>query len=149
MLRSKTKVEELFHQEAILIGNHDGVPFFRAVALFGEAAAEWGKKAGTTGWNVFGTGDGAAGLAYLNKEGFYRAASWANVQQALVIEAGSKENDTRNLHAEACLEGIKAGMKAAGIVVKVIEEARVTRLAADRGEWVYLSDAVVEHLVGS
>lgn len=92
MLLSKAKVEELFNQEAMLIGNNDGVPFFRAVALFGKAAAEWGKKAGSPGWNVFGVGEGAAGLAYLNKEGFYRAASWANVQQALVIEAGGEED---------------------------------------------------------
>lgn len=87
MLLSKVKVDNLFSQEAMLIGKIDGVPYYRAIELFGEDAANYGQRGERTS-NIFGLGDSNKQLKYLNKEGFYRAASWANVEKALEIEKG-------------------------------------------------------------
>ncbi len=35
---SKAQVDALFQREAVLLGDSDGVPEFRAVALFGKEA---------------------------------------------------------------------------------------------------------------
>lgn len=85
---NKTKIEELFDQEAIYIGTSDAVPFSRAVELFGKDAANFGKSIPGTSSNSFGVASGT--LKYLKKAGFFMAASYANVEQAVEQENHSK-----------------------------------------------------------
>ncbi|SHG16710.1 MULTISPECIES: hypothetical protein [Eubacteriales] len=78
MLNSE-QVKCLFEQEAILIGNSDGVPIYRVAELFGDESAEFAGKYGTAG--VYNSIFGVRGfsLHYLTFRGFQQAASYANV----------------------------------------------------------------------
>jgi len=77
---NKAQTDALFQREAVLFGAEDGVPTFRAAALFGDSAVEHAK--GFTHkeyWNAYGVGDYT--LDYLTWQGFQTAASFYNVQQ--------------------------------------------------------------------
>ncbi len=78
MLNSK-QVNQIFRQNAILIGNADGVPEYRAVELFGEEAVDYvmGTKGRNGYYNGYGIGD--YNLFYLTYSGFQAVATYANV----------------------------------------------------------------------
>ena len=75
---SKNQVDELFSREAVLLGQADCVPGFRAAHLFGRDAVCHAKKI-DGGWNAYGIGDFT--LFYLTRKGFQAAASFYNIQQ--------------------------------------------------------------------
>ena len=75
---NKTQVDELFSREAVLLGQADCVPGFRAANLFSKDAVCHAKKI-DGGWNAYGIGDFT--LYYLTRKGFQAAASFYNVQQ--------------------------------------------------------------------
>lgn len=80
------QVKALFMQEAILIGNTDAVPLYRAEELFGTEAAQFAVKSKNS--NSFGIGN--FDLPYLTYKGFQFAASYCNVEKiykSLVKEA--------------------------------------------------------------
>ena len=79
---NKAQVDALFQREAVLLGTADGVPDFRAVALFGAAAVKHAKgMRATTGRYLNGYGIGDFTLFSLTYRGFQAAASFYNVQQ--------------------------------------------------------------------
>lgn len=83
----------LFESEAVLLGDHDGVPIFRAAELFGKKAAEFASeifmiKNGqrcVIYSSYFGVGDYQC--HYLTMEGFLVAASYANVEEVRAKDA--------------------------------------------------------------
>lgn len=78
---NKLQADELFRREAVLIGQDDVIPAFKAVALFGEKAVSFAKT-GNGNWNGFGVGDFT--LDYLTHTGFLAAVSFYNVEQMKV-----------------------------------------------------------------
>lgn len=74
---TKAQVQDLFAQEAVLIGTNDGVPFQRVTQLFGSNAANYGLSL-EGGGNTFGIGDYQ--LSYLTIKGFCGAAAYHNVE---------------------------------------------------------------------
>lgn len=73
---NKAQVDALFQREAVLLGTENGVPDFRAAALFGKGAVEFAERLKYA--NSYGVGDYT--LDYLTYQGFQAAASWFNVQ---------------------------------------------------------------------
>lgn len=86
---NKLMVDELFHKESILIGNRDAVPKYRVVELFGEAATNHGYDKPGTDWNAYGVGGNT--LTYLTESGFQKAATYANIVEALEKEKNAKK----------------------------------------------------------
>ena len=74
---NKAIVDSLFQREAVLIGNEDRVPEYRAAALFGQDAVQHAKR--MNHWGGYGVGDFT--LGYLTYRGVLAAASYCNVQQ--------------------------------------------------------------------
>ncbi len=85
---NKAQVNVLFQREAVLFGVMDGVPAFRAAALFGAEAVDHARAQGTGAEYSNGYGVGDYTLMYLTLRGFQAAASYYNVQQ-LREEAGA------------------------------------------------------------
>lgn len=76
---NKKQVQNLFDQEAVLLGTTDGVPLGRAVALFGKDAVDHAQHL-SAGVHMNGYGVGGYTLPYLTLRGFQAAASFNNVQ---------------------------------------------------------------------
>ena len=82
---NKAQVDSLFQREAVLLGSGDGVPEFRAAALFGKEAVNYvGRLADSRYCNGYGVGDYT--LHYLTSLGFQAAASFHNVKQLRELE---------------------------------------------------------------
>lgn len=80
MLNS-AQAKELFLQEAVLFGERDGVPFPRAVKLFGKEAASFAitpddPRDQREYYSLFGVGNYQC--YYLTFNGFLKAVSYAN-----------------------------------------------------------------------
>ena len=84
---SKAEAVELFEKEAVLFGTSDAIPFYRAIELFGEAAAaffdeniKWeGYLKGGEDWNGMGAcSDERPVTNYLYKAGFLKLVTEHN-----------------------------------------------------------------------
>ncbi len=86
MLNSK-QVDQLFQQNAALFGDCDGVPEYRAVKLFGEAAVDFAVslRDNRGNHNKYGVKDYSA--HYLTYKGFQVAATYANVREVQKLES--------------------------------------------------------------
>lgn len=99
MLNSQ-QVRLLFENEAVILGNYDGVPLYRATELFGVEAAKFAAKMKHIDMGhrrvyyngSFGIGDYQCD--YLTMDGFLAAATYANVQ-----EIKAKEEQARSEQA--------------------------------------------------
>lgn len=89
---SKSQVDTLFEQEAVLFGTNDGVPEYRVVELFGQWAATWTEKnmyndgylAPGTEWNGWGDcGPERPMIHYFYRSGFRKVASEHNYRLLL------------------------------------------------------------------
>lgn len=79
---NNSQVKEIFEREAILIGTSDGVPYYRAVELFGQEAADFAKwlcRAGN-GANMYGIGEDYA-IDYFTLRGIQTAATYKNITE--------------------------------------------------------------------
>lgn len=66
-IMNKAMVDSLFQREAVLLGNEDHVPEYRAVALFGQDAVKHAKC--INHWNGYGVGDFTMGyLTYIKAD---------------------------------------------------------------------------------
>ncbi len=86
MLNSK-QVDQLFQQNAALFGHVDGVPEYRVVELFGEAAVEFTQRSGCGCGNYNGYGIGDYTAMYFTHKGFRVAATYVNVRQTQKLES--------------------------------------------------------------
>ncbi len=86
MLNSK-QVDQLFQQNAILIGNADGMPKYRAVELFGEEAVNYvmGTNLRNGYYNMYGIRNYDA--SYLTYKGFQVAATYVNIREIEALES--------------------------------------------------------------
>ncbi len=84
---NKKQVDLLFQQNAVLIGDTDGMPRYRAVELFGAEAISCVVNAGSRcGFcDVYGIGN--HGVFYLTRRGFQAAATYVNIQEIKAQEA--------------------------------------------------------------
>ncbi len=85
MLNSK-QVDQLFQQNAILIGNEDNVPKYRAVELFGEEAVDFVMDMNCRNGYYNGYGIGNYTVRYLTYKGFQAAATYVNIREIEVQE---------------------------------------------------------------
>ncbi len=92
MLNSK-QVNQLFQQNAVLIGNVDGMPKYQAVELFGEEAVDFvmGMNCSNGYYNEYGIGNYDA--AYLTYKGFQTAATYVNIREIEAQEAAKTKNE--------------------------------------------------------
>lgn len=94
---NKDAAVELFEREAILMGQSDVVPFYRAVELFGEEVASFldgNVKAGTD-WNGMGAcSEERPFTRYLYKDGFFKVVTEHNY---LRIIKAHKESEAGNI----------------------------------------------------
>lgn len=89
---NKEQVQDLFQKEAVLIGQFDVVPLYRATELFGDKAVEYAYGVKDSS-NCFGIGNYS--LPYLTYKGFQLAASFRNVE----IVYKSMDNKTKGIVA--------------------------------------------------
>ncbi len=84
---NKTQVDQLFQKNAVLIGDTDGMPRYRAMELLGEEAVKCVVNAGSRcGFcDVYGIGN--HGVFYLTRRGFQAAATYVNIQEIKAQEA--------------------------------------------------------------
>jgi len=85
MLNSK-QVDQLFQQNAVLIGNADGMPKYRAAELFGKEAVDYvmGRDYRNGYYKEYGIGNFYA--SYLTYSGFQTAATYVNIREIEVQE---------------------------------------------------------------
>ena len=100
---NKDAAVELFEREAILMGQNDVVPFYRAVELFGEEAASFldgnaffdGYVKAGTDWNGMGAcSEERPFTRYLYKAGFFKVVTEHNY---LRIIKAHKESEAGNI----------------------------------------------------
>lgn len=139
---NKAAATELFEKEAILMGESDAIPFYRAVELFGEEAARFlGENASFDGYVKCGmdwNGTGACSeerpfTSYLYKAGFFKVVTEHNYLRVIKAhkesEAGKlidryKEERVRRIEeADAEEERKKAERKAKRAAAKDAREA--------------------------
>ncbi len=86
MLNSK-QVNLLFQQNAVLIGDVDGIQRYRAAELFGEEAVDYvmGMNCRNGYYNEYGIGNYDA--PYLTYRGFQKAATYVNIREIEAQEA--------------------------------------------------------------
>ena len=79
---NNSQVKEIFEREAILIGTSDGVPYYRAVELFGQEAADFAKRlcSNQGGASMYGIGEDYA-LEYFTLRGVQTAATYKNITE--------------------------------------------------------------------
>lgn len=88
---SKARASQLFEENAVLFGRHDGVPESTVISLFGADAVKFAKRpegAGTN-FNVYGIGGYSAN--YLTERGFYLAARYYNVKNIEEAESAGED----------------------------------------------------------
>ncbi len=95
MLNSK-QVDQLFQRNAVLIGNADGMPKYRAAELFGEEAVDYvdyvmGMNCRNGYYNEYGIGNYDA--SYLTYRGFQKAATYVNIREIEAQEAAKTKNE--------------------------------------------------------
>ncbi len=78
---NKKQTDLLFQQNAILIGDADGMPRYRAVELLGKEAVDCVMGAGSRCRysDVYGIGDCC--ILYLTYRGFQAAATYVNIRE--------------------------------------------------------------------
>ncbi len=86
MLNSK-QVDQLFQQNAVLFENVDGVPKYRVVELFGEAAMDFAVSLRDNRGNHSEYGVRDYSTPYLTYKGFRVAATYANVREVETRES--------------------------------------------------------------
>ncbi len=139
---NKAAAIELFESEAVLLGQSDVVPFYRAVELFGEEAAAFfdrnvsleGYMEGGRDWN----GMGACSMErpfteYLYKAGFLKLVTEHNYLRVIkankesegghILDRYSEERSRRLEEAEAEEERKRAERKAKRAATKSAREA--------------------------
>ena len=96
---NKAAAVELFEKEAVLFGTSDVVPFYRAIELFGEAAAAFfdrtiktdGYLEGGADWNAWGAcTDDRPMTNYLYKAGFLKLVTEHNYLCVIKAHAESE-----------------------------------------------------------
>lgn len=83
---NKAEVDELFNENALLIGSRDVIPVDRATLLFGKKAVEYAGK-----WGVdrssYGLGEKESiAITFLFRQGFYKAVTYYNIRAMQNIE---------------------------------------------------------------
>ncbi len=84
---NKEQTDMLFQQNAVLIGEVDGMPRYRAVELFGEEAVDYvmGRDLRNGYYNVYHIK--GCGTCYLTCKGFRAAATYVNLREIRDLEA--------------------------------------------------------------
>ncbi len=84
---NKEQVNLLFRQNAVLIGDVDGMPRYRAEELFGKEAVGCviGVESRCGYSDVYGIGN--CGILYLTYRGFQAVATYANIREIEAQEA--------------------------------------------------------------
>ncbi len=92
MLNSK-QVDQLFQQNAVLIGNADNIPEYRAVELFGKKAVDYVMSTNCRNgyYNAYGIGNYDA--PYLTYRGFQAAATYVNIREIEARKSAKTENE--------------------------------------------------------
>lgn len=88
---SKARASQLFEENAVLFGRHDGVPESTVISLFWADAVKFAKRSegAGTNFNVYGIGGYSAN--YLTERGFYLAASYYNVKNIEEAESAGED----------------------------------------------------------
>lgn len=95
---NRAEAEALFQKEAVLF-EHDAVPEYRVMELFGDVAAEFisrtlkcdGYLKGGTDWNAWGSCEpGRPMIYYYRLPGFLKIVAEHNYVHALELHRGSK-----------------------------------------------------------
>ncbi len=127
------QAEALFNQEGVAFGNKNGFPVFRAVELFGRAAAEWleagmkmdGYIAPGAGFNVWGDVD------YLTFTGFLKLITWHN---CIILERMSAESEGGKIWADVWAKRIAQLDARDAEEARMQEEAKAKRAAARKAK---------------
>ena len=96
-MMNKAQAEELFRNNAVLFGDHDGIPMPKAVELLGDKAVQFiaqMERNGThPGCYRKGYGNGEYTAMYLSSEGFFAAVTWNNINELQQLYKFMKEGD--------------------------------------------------------
>ena len=78
-MMNKLTATALFDKNSCLIGNKDVIPKSEAIRLLGKEAVEFADRADSRYQNAYGIGDFT--MEYLNREGFFIAVTYKNVEE--------------------------------------------------------------------